>query len=1102
MSIQVIFEGWYPLWAARHRAAGRADRRAQLFPDYDPLAPVTVVVPTNIAGLAARRDLGAQGRGIAAVSFLKLFDLAERLAGRRMADEHQRKPLSDPVVSATVRNVLNTEPGLFQASAHHPATEQALVRSYRDLRDLSDESLGLLAGQSRRAADVVRICRQARDKLRARWYDGQDLIEEAVKALRSDTIDTVVADLGPVIVHLPQKTTRAQGRLISTLALKTPVTVIAGLSGDDKADAAGLESVHRMGAEPAALPSVAKPCGHRVISTASVDEEIRVAVRDVVNAARQGVPLSRIAVLCGGGSPTIRQLQEHLDAAGIQCNGPSGRTLADSLVGRGLLALLDLENRDYRRDEVFALLSAASPTVPGSDANPDIGPNANGREPAPVMAWERASRQAGVARGPGQWTARLEAHAAKLREHAEDADADPADSEYRADRLRREAGHADSLARFMVALIDKLSPDPEPNTWKKWCHWIKGLIHSYLGDERTRQDWPDQEQEAAKQIEEIVDRLATLDMIEHHPRPATFRHTLASELGTPTSRVGQVGQGVLTGRIGDSLGMQLDRVILIGMAEGVFPHCPLDDPLLPDRERKAAGDDLALLSDRVDEQHRHLLVAMASAQVSTLVFARGDSRRGSEQHPSRWLLDTATARAGQPVDSTSLEELAADNAADWFEQVPSFSGRVLKADFPATDQEFRLQAHACGRRSEDMALDDNPVLADSPIWRDNPVLADSPIWRDDPVLARGAELVSARASNRFTRFDGNLAGLSAVNLTADAMSPTSLEMWADCPMRYLFRHILRVQAIEQPEELLEISARDKGSLIHKALEEFMQEQLELREVPPPNQPWRRQQHDRLQEIGLVKCQEAEGEGLTGSPVYWRRQRDQIMADLDRFLSEDNRERQEHGAAPIASELSFGMPDSEVAAIPVSLPGNRKVRFKGRADRVDQAADKSLLITDYKTGKAASYKSLDESRQDRDDWDPVQRGTRLQLPVYGLAARALVGDSAAPVRAQYWFVTGDENFQACGYRLGREVLGRFRTAVATIVEGIEAGVFCDRPDPGSTRGQYSRRCEYCNADRLGTEHQRRAWERMQHQAELADYRNLAEPPPEDPDAEAR
>ena len=1055
MSVKVVWTPYGP------SATERLGEQIAAFKQGDPLSPVTVVVPSNIAKLGTRRALGAKVPGIAAVEFLKPFDLAERLAGRQMAMEHERKPLSGPVLSATVRSVLNTDPGLFQASARHPATEQALVRSYRDLRELSDEQLDTLASQSRRAGDVVRICRQVGEVLKPKWYDGHDLNELAINALKLDSVSDILHGFGPVIIHLPQRVTRSQGSLVAALSEAAPVAVIGGLTGGEKADGAVIESISRMGAVVDPLSETSPPHGQRIITTSSANEEVRVAVREVVDAAREGIPLSRIAVLCGGGEKVIRQLHDHLDAAGIQYNGPSGRTLADSLVGRGLVAMLNLDGRDFRRDEVFALLSVVSATVSHEEESNDQPTLAADL----VMAWERVSRRAGVARGSEQCETRLNRYAEEQRNAAQQEQRDPDRMEGRVERRRREADHAESLAQFMAQIISDLSPEPEPATWKDWCDWIMELIHIYLGDEETRQHWPETEQESANKIEGILDRLAKLDEIEHRPRTTTFRHTLISELGARTGRVGRVGHGMLTEEIGASLGMELDRAILVGMAEGTFPHSPSDDPLLPDRERKTAGDDLTLLSDRVDDQHRHFLTVLASAEVGTLVYARGDARQACEQHPSRWLLDTATALAGRTVDSTNLEDLANDKAASWFEHVPSLSGRVLDTEFPTTAQEFWLKALA-PTNGTDGALSD-----------------------DDPVLARGADLVASRTSNQFTRFDGNLTGLKVADLAEDVVSPTSLETWADCPMRYFFQYVLRVQTFEQPEDLLQISALEKGSLVHEALDIFVSEQLENNQVPPPGLLWSEQQRRRLLEIGAELCNQAEAQGLTGTPVFWHHDRRRIMTDLERFLSEDNDQRRRLSVTAAASELAFGMPDDELEAVAVPLPSGRTVRFRGRADRVDEGSN-TLLVTDYKTGKADPYKDLDE---DSRNWDPVLRGTRLQLPVYGLAAQAHVGDPDAPVRTQYWFVTSDQQFKAYGYRLNDRVMDRFRAVVDTIADGIEDGVFCDRPQPDRTEGPFSQYCDYCNADRLGTQERRRVWEAMKGREELADYGHLAESP---------
>src|SRR5919109_5259210 len=66
----------------------------------DPLAPVTVLVPTHAMGLQLRRRLAADG--YANIRFLTLADLAELLAAPALAGDGWRR-LTDPAAEAAVR---------------------------------------------------------------------------------------------------------------------------------------------------------------------------------------------------------------------------------------------------------------------------------------------------------------------------------------------------------------------------------------------------------------------------------------------------------------------------------------------------------------------------------------------------------------------------------------------------------------------------------------------------------------------------------------------------------------------------------------------------------------------------------------------------------------------------------------------------------------------------------------------------------------------------------------------------------------------------------------------------------------------------------------
>jgi len=115
-----------------------------------PLDPVTVVVPSNYAGVAARRAL-ARRDGVIGVTFVTIYRLAELLAGPTLA-ESGRLPVSSPVVASAVRAALALEPGVFGAVAGQPATVEALRRVHRELRDLSDAQRAVLATNPTAAA--------------------------------------------------------------------------------------------------------------------------------------------------------------------------------------------------------------------------------------------------------------------------------------------------------------------------------------------------------------------------------------------------------------------------------------------------------------------------------------------------------------------------------------------------------------------------------------------------------------------------------------------------------------------------------------------------------------------------------------------------------------------------------------------------------------------------------------------------------------------------------------------------------------------------------------------------------------------------------------
>jgi RecB family exonuclease len=998
-----------------------------------PLAPVAVVVPGNSVGVAARRLLASgelgpisdAGSGLIGVTFLTAYRLAELLAAPRLAAQG-RRPVSTPVVAAAVRHVLATDPGpMFGPVATHPATEEALVGAHRELSDLDDVTLDVLCAQSSRARQVVRIHRLVKSHLASAWYDEHDLMRAACDVIGAGA--SLLDELGTVVCHLPQRVSSPSARLLRAVATNHDLVVIAGLTGVAKADAVVRASVARLGASIDADTGIQPAHGTAVCSVSDADDEVRVVVRGIIDAMRDGVPLERMAVVFATREPYARLLHDHLELAGITHNGLSVRTLADSVLGRALRHLLGLPDDGYRRDDMFSFL-ASVPVLDG-----------HGHQVAAV-AWERVSRDAGVVRGVPEWTARLEHYTATLS--AGDADREPSPT---TERKRARAG---GLQRF----VEELSADlaGAPHTWTALSAWVQRLIGRWIGAEDRRRAWPTFEQDAARRVEAAIDRLGGLDDVEANPTLEVFRRSLALELDAARDRVGRLGEGVFVGPAVLALGVEFDRLWVCGLAEGMFPAPAGDDPLLADTDRGALAGELARRADRVADEQRALLAVLASTTgIRMMCFPRGDLRRSTVHVPSRFLLDTVEALCGERPVGAQLPH------APWCTEIPSFVHGLIHAPFPATRHELDVRA----------ALANDPRIAAV------------------PEVARGLELTRARQSSAFTRFDGNL-GRFASRLAArspaatDAtVSATRLEQWVKCPHAFFVRFVLHVDPIERPEEIVQITPIDRGNVVHETLERFLRELVGVAGV---GRPWTPEHRARLHAILREGFADVEARGAAGRRLLWDRSCRQLHTQLDLFVDYDGEYRIERDADTIETELAFGRAGAAHPAVEIKCSDGRTVRMSGSIDRVDRFADGRLAVIDYKSGSPTPYLKMSSA-------DPLLKGQLLQLPIYAHAARVLLGDTNdEPIRASYWFVLRDPKNER-GYTVDGAVEAALDRALRIIVDGIERGVFVAKPpEPG---WHLWVECPYCDPDGLGTTDTHRAWLRKQRAPELAQYRDL-------------
>ncbi len=1024
------------------RAAQRAVTAAK---GGDPLAAVRVIVPSNLAGLSLRRMLGSRQlepagltrigpMGIANVGFSTPFQYASLLAGPALAASGMR-PLTTPVLAAAVRHVLATDPGRFGSVAEHVATESALIRAYAEITELPVAARRQLArSTSARTRDLLTFVDAVGEHLSTgtsmRFHDELAVLEQAAELLASTSADERLVFVGPF----------SQG--VSTLSFLAAAarartsTAVWAQSGDAEVDAASGAQLAALAGEHITIPPIPVPLPSRLIPAADAELETHVVVRAILRAAEAGTPFDRMGVFVPLRNPYLRTLREQLDRADIPSAGPDYRTLADSMAGRLLQRMLDLvehtfevqADKHFDREAMLALVEAA----------PLRGPDGKRVRSGP---WENISRAAGVVAGLEDWRARLGSHDRSLADRIEQLEIDGGSSGAIAS-MRRERDAAAKLVEFVEWIAELTSPAALGRSWSERAAWARRVLDALLPQVNRRSGWPETELDAADRIEALLGRVAVLDEVEPNLTMSAFRRAIQLELDTPAGRRGRFGSGVLVAPLASAIGMDLDEVFILGLAEGSCPRPIREDTLLPDAERELAGGALMLRTDRNRQERERYLHAVGAGANSTLLSPIGDHRSGRERTASRWWVEAVRGLTGDDTvnsETWGATELFTDREHGSFEQSTT---AALVANDAVSVADLQLHYVHAGRRFDTSAYEEHRA----------------------PALTRGLDVIAHRLHG-FNRFNGNLRHIDLRSPLVDgtAISPSRLENWARCPRRYYFEQVLRIGEIERPEEIVEMSALDRGNLVHQILEDFISSAVPTGEhaLSSPDHRWSEEDRARLMGIAQSRFDEYEALGRTGRPILWEIRKEETVADLETFLREDERIRSEHQRLPLAVELPFGLhrpgadpSDDRAEAASVAIPDGRRIALRGLVDRVDRRSDGVPVVLDYKTGRSTSQRDFER--------DPVRGGKSLQLGVYAEAVQQHYGTTDA--EAHYWYTSAKGGFKTVGYPWTSDRRERFVDAVDTIVEGIERGDF--PPNPGDVAyhlGSFDN-CGYCPFDR--------------------------------------
>ena len=816
--------------------------------------PVLLVGPSRGASDDLLRRVAADGgaTGAFGVHRLTVRQLAGELATRSLALD-RLQPIQGLALEALAARAVDAcldreQLVYFEPVAELPGMARATLRTLLDLRSAGLGPDTLHESESPPVRDLAYLLSAFEESLRdAGVVDPPGLLRRAT--LACSTGDGTPHDLLglPTLLFDHTPASAAETDLLHAIVSRSPdvlATLCTGdeeglmalrplfgaedrLDGDEDAAAGRLQRlrrrIFRQLSETESEPEVdldgsetdATDHSFAFFAAAGEGREAVEVARKILHCVASGLPFDRIAIALRDPMTYLPLVDEALRRAHVPAYFSRGTVRPDP-AGRAFLALLACADEHVSASRFAEYLSLDQAPAPDDDGAPpevevawvepegeqlvfkgvldlpgdtelEAGPSRRLETP---RRWESLLVDAAVIEGKGRWRRRLDGVAAELKlqlRHTDDGD----ETERR--RLTVELRRLEALRDFALPLVDALDALPRHAVWGTWRKALEALAGRALrAPERVLRNLADlrpMDDVGPVSLDEVRRVLATR-LADLRSEPSGRRHSK-----------------VWVGTVDELRGRSFHTVFLPGLAEGRFPRRPTEDPLLLDAHRRAlsaihsgarssrAERDLLATKDLQVERERLLLRLAVGAADKRMVtsYPSLDTLRGRPKVPSFYALDLLRAAEGRLPDLRNLERRAA-------------KGSSSRLGWPAP-------------RKASEAIDDAEF--------DLSTLLDFLARPIDEVKGRGRYLLEANdplrrsLRHRYCRWnlrkmtpaDGLIADsdspadqavrrvLDGHRLHQRAYSPTALQNYAHCPLRFFYQAVLRLRPRDRPERL-------------------------------------------------------------------------------------------------------------------------------------------------------------------------------------------------------------------------------------------------------------------------------------------------------------
>jgi RecB family exonuclease len=690
--------------------------------------------------------------------------------------------------------------------------------------------------------------------------------------------------------------------------------------------------------------------------------------------------------------------------AGLPVTFADGLPLSLTSPGRALDGLLEWIEKGFAVSTLCRLLESQDLRLPF------VGPG----EDLPPQTVSRHLQQAQIGWDRDRYLSRLEGLRRAKEEEAERPayeDVEDASEDKRRDARLTSADIArlaDAVGRLLASIPDLPRPGPVPAG--DLCLGLADVLESSAV---LRPDPEERDAQALRLVTGALRELTGGSGALAGPAPAigfeeafdrirTAVTTLA--VGASAPRPGHLHFSSHAG--GGCAGRPV--TFLLGLDDSGFPGRGLQDPILLDAEREKLSPGLPTNADSLKESVHAMAALLASLRGRVVLsYPSYDLLEDRVSFPSSLVLQVHRLLRGQStLDYADLEASLAD-AAGFLPPGP---------DKAVDETEWWL-----GRLAGDC----------------RPKGGLAAIRRHFPGLAGGIQAEEARAGEKLGAYEGIVRIDRSrfdplVNRTLE-LSASRLERLVKCPFGYFLRYVLGVEPPEELERDLSrwLDAKDRGSLIHEILCEFMRRLTEAGEKPDPAR------HDGLMRaIAEETIARWADEVPPPSPGIFERERRDIDHALALFLAVES--ARPATVRPLAFEKRF-------SRVPIAIAGGLSFLLKGVIDRIDEIGPATYRILDYKTGSPKPYQDLVAFGQ----------GRIIQHALYAVAAEKILVDEGLAREARiaesgYFFPTRRGE--------GGEVIvqdfdrAAFRALLADILALISKGYF-----PTALRDE----CRFCD-----------------------------------------